>query len=75
LSPLEASLMEFLRSIAPPGCDLDLQAGQLELESLAILQVAVYLETHYGIRLAEHNVEPDDLRSVAGILALIQRCA
>jgi len=73
MSLREDRLIEFLRSIAPGG-DLHLQGGRLELESLAILQVVAYLETHYGIRLAELDVEPDDLRSVAGILALIERC-
>lgn len=74
MTPREAHLTEFLASIAP-GCNLQPEHGEIALESLAILQVVAYLEKNYGIRLANEDVEPDDLRSVAGILALIERCA
>ena len=72
MSPHEEQLAEFLRTLAPDG-NLP-QQGELALASLALLQVVAYLERTYGIRLSELDVEPDDLRSVAGILALIERC-
>lgn len=44
-----------------------------ELDSLALLRVVTYLEDNYSIRLAEHRIEPDDLRSVDGLLHLIEQ--
>jgi acyl carrier protein len=70
----EAHLTEFLSALAP-GRGAPPEGGRLDLDSLALLQVVTYLEQTYGIRLAEWDVEPDDLRSVTGILALIERCA
>lgn len=67
-------LFEFLSSIAP-GRDFERDGDALELDSLALLQVVTYLEQQYGIHLAEHHVEPDDLRSVDGLLSLIERFA
>ena len=68
-----AHLMEFLGSIAP-GCTPPLEDDRLELDSLALIQVVMYLEQTYAVRLTDENVEPDDLRSVNGILALLERC-
>jgi len=66
-------LIEFLGSIAP-GCARPLEGDRLELDSLALIQVVMYLEQTYAVRLTDENVEPDDLRSVNGILALLERC-
>jgi hypothetical protein len=65
-------LLEFLSSItqsrvSPTG------GAAMELDSLALLQVVTYLEQNYGIRLADYDIVPDDLRSVDGILSLIER--
>ena len=65
-------LHEFLISIGAGQPD-QAGAGALELDSLALLQVVTWLEQIYGIRLADHDVEPDDLRSTGGILSLIER--
>lgn len=65
-------LNEFLMSIAV-GREWRPASGAMDLDSLALLQVVTYLEQNYGIRLAEQDVEPDDLRSTAGILSLIER--
>ena len=65
-------LNEFLISIAA-GRDWRPGSGAMDLDSLALLQVVTYLEQNYGIRLAEQDVEPDDLRSTDGILSLIER--
>ncbi|HUI56485.1 MAG TPA: phosphopantetheine-binding protein [Bryobacteraceae bacterium] len=69
-----ARLSEFLASIAAAR-GAPLESDALDLDSLALLQVVTYLEQNYGIRLADHDVEPDDLRSVDGILSLIERFA
>jgi hypothetical protein len=65
-------LNQFLLSIAA-GRAWSPDSGAMELDSLALLQVVTYLEQNYGIRLADHDVEPDDLRSPDGILSLIER--
>jgi hypothetical protein len=65
-------LNEFLMSIAA-GREWRPAKGAMDLDSLALLQVVTYLEQNYGIRLAEQDVEPDDLRSIDGILSLIER--
>jgi hypothetical protein len=68
-------LTAFLASITA-GRNVPVRAGgELQLDSLALLQVVTYLEHEYGIRLSDWDIEPDDLRSVAGILALIERCS
>jgi hypothetical protein len=67
-----ARLLELLASLSTePGQYAG--SGRLELDSLALLQVVEYLERNYAIRLADHDVEPDDLRSVDGIVSLIER--
>lgn len=68
-----ARLSAFLNALAPGWVDRP-EGETAPLDSLALLQVVVYLEQNYGIRLADQDVEPEDLRSVAGILALIERC-
>ena len=65
-------LNEFLISIAA-GRDWRPGSGAMDLDSLALLQVVTYLEQNYGIRLAELDTEPDDLRTTDGILSLIER--
>jgi acyl carrier protein len=67
-----ARLLEFLGSLASTA-RAPAESGRLELDSLALLQVVTYLEQNYRIRLAEHDIEADDLRSVDGIVALIEQ--
>jgi acyl carrier protein len=62
-------LMEFLKTL--PGGDQSDALGQLD--SLGLLQVITYLETTYGINLAKCHIEPDDLRSVTGLLGIVER--
>jgi hypothetical protein len=64
-----AHLLEFLAGIPGPRAGNNLR----ELDSLGLLQVVVYLENTYGIDLAAAGIEPDDLRSVESVLALIER--
>ena len=67
-------LAAFLSSITR-GRDFGRAGGAMELDSLALLLVVTYLELNYGIRLAEHQIEPDDLRSVDGLLSIVERFA
>ena len=46
-----------------------------DLDSLGLLQVVLYLETIYGIRLAGRQIEPQDLRTLDGLLSIIERYA
>jgi len=74
-----ADLKVFLRTIQKPGKALDsvgtdepLVASGL-LDSLAIMQVVVYLEENYGIDFAANGFDPDRLASMGGIVALIEQ--
>ena len=67
-----ARLIELVSTLAP-GRVVGPDGDTLDLDSLALLQVVVYLEEHYGIRLAAQRIEPDDLRSVSRLLSLVER--
>jgi acyl carrier protein len=43
------------------------------IDSLAILQVVVYLESTYGIDFSVLGVSPEELGAIGGILDLIER--
>jgi acyl carrier protein len=71
-------LVGFLRTIQKPnkpveslGPNDSLVASGL-IDSLATLQIVVYLETTYHINFAEQGVDPERLASMAGILDLIE---
>lgn len=70
-------LRQFLRSIQKPnkpidsvGIDENLVSSGL-IDSLAIVQIVVYLEDTYGIDFSSRGLDPDRLASMANILALI----
>jgi acyl carrier protein len=70
-------LLQFLRSIQKPnkpigtvGIDESLVESGL-IDSLAIVQIVVYLEETYGIDFSARGLDPDRLASMANILALI----
>lgn len=67
-----ARLIEFISGLSPKR-GLQPDGDTLALDSLALLQVVMYLERQYRIRLAEHRIEPDDLRSLTGLLSVIER--
>lgn len=73
--------MRFLRTIQKPGPPID-AADEAEslvaaglIDSLAVLQIVAHLEDTYGIDFASRGVEPEELRSIGGILDLIERAA
>ncbi len=66
-----AHLLDFLGSLQlVPGPD-----PLAQLDSLGLLKLVMYLEETYGTNLAALGVEPDDLRSVEGVLSIVRRCA
>lgn len=71
-------LVQFLRTIQKPsktvegiGMNDSLVASGL-IDSLAIVQIVVYLENTYGIDFAARGFDPDRLASMASILDLIE---
>ena len=72
-------LLGFLRTIQRPDRPLDgvaeneILVGSGLIDSLALLQIVVYLEETYGIDFAVRGVEPEELQSMGSILDLIDR--
>lgn len=71
-------LIQFLRTIQKPGKPVDsvnendsLVATGL-IDSLAIMQIVLYLENSYGINFAALGFDPDRLATMASILDLIE---
>ena len=72
-------LKVFLRSIQKPDLPIDrlrdddgLVASGL-IDSLAMLQIVLYLESTYKIDFSVTGVDPERLRSMASILDLIEQ--
>ena len=75
---LLADLKRFLRTIQKPnkpvdsvGVDERLVASGL-VDSLAIMQIGVYLEESYGIDFAARGFDPDRLATMGSIVDLIE---
>ena len=75
---LLADLKQFLRGIQKPnrpvesvGVDERLVASGL-VDSLAIMQIVVYLEEQYGIDFAARGFDPDRLATMGSIVDLIE---
>lgn len=74
-----ADLRQFLRTIQKPnkpvesvGIDERLVASGL-VDSLAIMQIVVYLEERYGIDFAASGFDPDRLATMGSIVELIEQ--
>jgi acyl carrier protein len=73
------ALLQFLHSIQKAGVpveglsDTDRLVASGLIDSLAILQVVVYLESTYGIDFSVLGVSPEELGAIGGILDLIER--
>jgi acyl carrier protein len=72
-------LIEFLRSIQKPnkpieqiGADENLVTSGL-IDSLALVEIVVYLENTYGIDFSTHGFEPERLSSMTSILDFIEQ--
>ncbi len=75
----KAELTDFLRTIQRPdrpieeiGEDQSLIESGL-IDSLAVLQIVLYLEQTYNIDFRANGVDPGELKSVGSILDLIER--
>ena len=75
---LLSDLMRFLRTIQKPnrpveslGLDERLVASGL-VDSLAIMQIMVYLEENYGIDFAASGLDPERLATMGSIIDLIE---
>ena len=73
-----ADLKQFLRTIQKPnrpvdsvGIDERLVASGL-VDSLAIMQIVVYLEENYGIDFAASGLDPERLATMGSIIDLIE---
>ena len=74
-------LTQFLRTIQKPNKPID-QVGVDEslvktglIDSLAMVQIVVYLENTYGIDFMAHGFEPERLASMTSILDLVEEAS
>ncbi len=74
-----AQLVGFLRQIQKAGVPVEsigdeegLVASGL-IDSLAIMEIVVYLEENYGIDFSGRGIDPEELGSIGSILDLIER--
>jgi acyl carrier protein len=76
---LLVDLQQFLRSIQKPGKPVESLALDEHLvnsglvDSLAIMQIVVYLEENYGIDFATSGFDPERLASMGSIVRLIEQ--
>ena len=72
-------LIAFLETIRRPDVALhtvDERDGLVTsglIDSLALLEIIAFLEVEFGIDFSDTGVDPDQLRSIAEILDLIER--
>lgn len=59
-------------NVTVPSLDADLLASGV-LDSLALVELLVQLETRYGIQISLEKLDFDDFRSVAAIAAFVAR--
>ena len=52
--------------------DQPLLGGELEIDSIDILQLVVEIERHFGIKMVEENFTPKHLESVNALAAVIE---
>lgn len=71
-------LIEFLRTIQKPNKSIDSVGPDDSLvacgliDSLAIVEIVLFLENNYGIDFAAGGFDPDRLATIASILDLIE---
>jgi acyl carrier protein len=72
-------LLAFLRSIQKAGRpveslgDEERLVGSGLIDSLAILQIVMWLESAHGLDFSARGVSPEELGSIGGILAVIEQ--
>ena len=73
------TIREFIIQEFLPGEDAGNLTDSLDLlrsgilDSLATLKLVAFLEEHFGIEMQAHEANPDNLRTVADIAALVDR--
>jgi acyl carrier protein len=67
-SPDRDAILSFLATLNhdPPSVD------HLELDSVELLQFAIFLETRFHLHFEDYDLEPDDLRDLNKVLQLLQ---
>jgi acyl carrier protein len=72
-------LVDFLRTIQKPGkaiesvgLDESLVTSGL-IDSLAIIEIVMFLEKNYGIDFAASGLDPDRLATINGILGVVEQ--
>jgi acyl carrier protein len=74
----QADLVAFLKTIQKPNVSVESVGVNDSLvttgliDSLATLQIVVYLETTYNINFASMGIDPERLASISGILDIIE---
>lgn len=74
----QGELVSFLRTIQKPNKPVESVAVSDSLvasgliDSLAVVQIVLYLENTYGIDFASRGFDPEQLASMASILDLIE---
>lgn len=72
-----AALIAFLSDIARPGqslnslADADNLVDHGVIDSLAVIQIILYLETEHGVNLGAAGIDPAEIVSIAGIMRAI----
>jgi acyl carrier protein len=79
MSDQAAAIEQFIVSKIPGGVEVgtlphdeDLLAADL-IDSLAITEIVTFLETNYGIRVADEDLTPENFKSVDSITAFVTR--
>ena len=75
------NLLEFLDTISRPGqsvSQVDEETNLFEaglLDSLAVIEIILFLEKNYGVNLATSGIEPTKLGTLAGINEVIRQAS
>jgi acyl carrier protein len=76
---LREELIGFLNTVARPGCQVNRMDDDTNLidagviDSLAAVQIILYIEQNYDVNLQSQRIDPNDLGTINGILAAITR--
>ena len=76
---IREDLIAFLRTIARLGQQIEAGNDDVNLfdsgllDSLAVIQIILYLEQNYGVNIVAHGIDPTDLGTIGGILSAIRR--
>ena len=78
---LREQIVEFLNTVARPGCRVDGLMDDTNLfdagivDSFALIQIISYLEQDHGVKLHALGIDPADLGTLNGIVSAITQSA